>query len=179
MLSLLSTLGGLLISGLPKVLEFFQDKADKKHEMELARVQTERELALAREGFLAQQKVEEIRTDQIAMQAESQMQQAALAHDAKILDKSSKWVVNYVGTVRPTITYILVLELVAINVWIMWHIFSLPGVITSIDDVLKFSDVVFSQDEMAMLGGIIGYWFGSRGWASTSTTGAGRSNTPS
>jgi len=165
MLSLLSTLGGLLISGLPKVLEFFQDKADKKHEMELARVQTERELALAREGFLAQQKVEEIRTDQIAMQAESQMQQAALAHDAKILDKSSKWVVNYVGTVRPTITYILVLELVAINVWIMWHIFSLPGVITSIDDVIRFSDVVFSESEMSMLGGIIGYWFGSRGWS--------------
>ena len=164
MLSLLSTLGGLLISGLPKLLDFFQDKADKKHEMELARVQTERELALAREGFIAQQKVEEIRSDQIAMQSEAHMQQAALAHDAKILDKSSKWVVNYVGTVRPTITYILVLELVAINVWIMWHIFSLPGVITSIDDVLKFSDVVFSQDEMAMLGGIIGYWFGSRGW---------------
>ncbi len=165
MLSLLSTLGGLLISGLPKVLEFFQDKADKKHEMELARVQTERELALAREGFLAQQKVEEIRTDQIAMQAESQMQQAALAHDAKILDKSSKWVVNYVGTVRPTVTYILILELVAINMWIMWHIFSMPGVINNIDDVLKFADVVFSQDEMAMLGGIVGYWFGSRGWA--------------
>ncbi len=37
------------------------------------------------------------------------------------ITKSSKWVVNYVGTVRPTITYILVLELVAINVWIMWH----------------------------------------------------------
>jgi hypothetical protein len=165
MLSLISTLGGLLISGLPKVLEFFQDKADKKHEMELARVQTERELALAREGFIAQQKVEEIRTDQIAMQSEAQMQQAALAHDAKILEKSSKWVVNYVGTVRPTVTYILILELVAINMWIMWHIFSLPGVINNIEDVLKFADVVFSEDEMAMLGGIVGYWFGSRGWA--------------
>lgn len=165
MLSLLSTLGGLLISGLPKLLDFFQDKADKKHEMELARVQTERELALAREGFIAQQKVEELRTDQIAMQSEAQMQQAALAHDAKILDKSSKWVVNYVGTVRPTVTYILILELVAINMWIMWHIFSLPGVINNIDDVLKFADVVFSEDEMAMLGGIVGYWFGSRGWA--------------
>jgi hypothetical protein len=165
MLSLISTLGGLLISGLPKVLEFFQDKADKKHEMELARVQTERELALAREGFIAQQKVEEIRTDQIAMQSEAQMQQAALAHDAKILEKSSKWVVNYVGTVRPTITYIFALELVAINIWIMWHIFSLPGVITNIDDVIKFSEVVFTEDEMAMLGGILGYWFGSRGWS--------------
>jgi hypothetical protein len=35
MLSLISTLGGLLISGLPKLLDFFQDKSDKKHEMEL------------------------------------------------------------------------------------------------------------------------------------------------
>ena len=157
MLSLLSTLGGLLISGLPKVLDFFQDKADKKHEMELARVQTERELALAERGFIAQQKIEEIRTDQIAMQSEVKMTEAALAHDAKILDKSSKWVVNYVGTVRPTVTYILILELVAINMWIMWHIFSLPGVINNIDDVLKFADVVFSQDEMAMLGGIVDY----------------------
>jgi hypothetical protein len=165
MLSLLSTLGGLLISGLPKVLDFFQDKADKAQELKLAQIQTERELALAERGFIAQQKVEEIRTDQIAMQAEAQMQNAALAHDQKVLDKASKWVVNYVGTVRPTVTYILILELVAINIWIMWHIFSLPGVINNIDDVLKFADVVFSQDEMAMLGGIVGYWFGSRGWA--------------
>lgn len=29
MLSLISTLGGLLISGLPKLLEYFQNKADK------------------------------------------------------------------------------------------------------------------------------------------------------
>lgn len=165
MLSLLSTLGGLLISGLPRVLDFFQDKADKKHELELAKMQTERELQLAAQGYAAQAKIEEIRTDQIAMQSEAQMQNAALAHDQKVLEKASTWVVNYVGTVRPTITYILVLELVAINIWIIWHIFSLPGVISNIDDVLRFSDVVFSQDEMAMLGGIIGYWFGSRGWS--------------
>lgn len=165
MLSLLSTLGGLLISGLPNVLGFFQDRADKKHEMELAKIQTERELAMAAQGYMAQQKIEEIRTDQVAMQTEAQMQNAALAHDQKVLEKSSKWVVNYVGTVRPTITYIFALELVAINIWTMWHIFSLPGVINGIEDVLKFADVVFSEDEMAMLGGILGYWFGSRGWA--------------
>jgi len=165
MLSLLSTLGGLLISGLPRVLDFFQDKADKKHELELAKMQTERELQLAAQGYAAQAKIEEIRTDQIAMQSEAQMQNAALAHDQKVLEKASTWVVNYVGTVRPTITYILVLELVAINVWIMWHIFSIPNLITNIDDVIRFSDVVFSESEMSMLGGIIGYWFGSRGWS--------------
>ena len=51
MLSLISTLGGLLISGLPKLLDFFQNKADQKHELALARMQTERELALAAQGF--------------------------------------------------------------------------------------------------------------------------------
>ena len=165
MLSLISTLGGLLISGLPRVLDFFQDKADKKHELALAQAQTERELALAREGFIAQQRVEEIRTDQVAMQTEAQMQNAALAHDEKVMDKSSKWVVNYVGTVRPTVTYIFVLELVAINLFIAWNIFVMPGVITNMDDVVKMANVVFSDDEMAMLGGIIGFWFGSRGWS--------------
>ena len=164
MLSLISTLGGLLISGLPRVLDFFQDKSDKKHELALAQMQTERELSLAREGFIAQQKIEEIRTDQVAMQTEAQMQNAALAHDEKVMEKSSKWVVNYVGTVRPTVTYIFVLELVAINLFLAWNIFVMPGVITNMDDVVKMANVVFSEDEMAMLGGIIGFWFGSRGW---------------
>ena len=165
MLSLISTLGGLLISGLPRVLDFFQDKADKKQELELARMQTERELALAERGFLAQQKVEEIRTDQIAMQSEAQMTVAALDHDKKVLDKASKWVVNYVGTVRPTVTYLFVLELIAINAWLAWNIFTMPGLIASVGDLEKVSELIFSSDEMAMLGGIIGFWFGSRGWA--------------
>jgi hypothetical protein len=164
MLSLISTLGGLLISGLPKLLDFFQDKADKKHELALAAVQTERELALAREGFIAEQKVEEIRTDQIAMQTDAQMTVAALAHDEKVLDRASKWVANYVGTVRPTVTYIFVLELVLINVYMMYWVMSTPGLVNSMDDIVRLADVIFSSDEMAMLGGVIGYWFGSRGW---------------
>jgi len=165
MLSIISTLGGLLISGLPRVLDFFQDKSDKKHEVELARLQNERELAMAREGFLAQQRVEEIRTEQVAMQSEAQMQNAALDHDKAVISRASGWVVNYVGTVRPTITYIFVLELVAINIWIVWNIFTMPGLVTNLDDVLRMADKVFSDDEMAMLGGIIGFWFGSRGWS--------------
>jgi hypothetical protein len=33
------------------------------------------------------------------------------------------------------------------------------------DDLIRITDVIFSSDEMAMLGGIIGFWFGSRSWA--------------
>jgi hypothetical protein len=144
MLSLLSTLGGLLISGLPKLLEFFQNKADQAHELKLAQIQTERDLA---------------------METDARMTEAALAHDEKVLDKASQWVASYVGTVRPTVTYIFVLELVAINAFMAWYLWNHPGLIQSIDDVIKYSDLIFSTDEMAMLGGIIGFWFGSRGWA--------------
>ena len=165
MLSLLSTLGGLLISGLPKLLEYFQNKADQKHELALAAVQTERELALAAAGFAAQARVEEIRTDQVRMETDARMTEAALNHDEKVLEKASKWVANYVGTVRPTVTYIFVLELVAINAFMAWYLYQQPGLITSIDDVIRYSDIIFSSDEMAMLGAIVGFWFGSRGWS--------------
>jgi hypothetical protein len=164
MLSLFSTLGGLLISGLPNVLGFFQDKSDKKHELELAKMQTERELQMMERGFIAQAKMEEIRTDQIEMQSAAQMQNAALDHDKKVMEKASTWVVNYVGTVRPTVTYIFVLELVAINLWLCYKLFSMPGLINSVDDLTVITEMIFSSDEMAMLGGIIGFWFGSRNW---------------
>jgi hypothetical protein len=164
MLSLFSTLGGLLISGLPKLLDYFQNKSDQSHELALARVQTERELQLAAAGFAAQAKVEEIRTEQVMMQSEAQMTEAALKHDEKILERADTWVANYVGTVRPTVTYIFVFELVAINAWIAYYIYSRPSLVTSMDDLIRVSDIIFSSDEMAMLGGIIGFWFGSRGW---------------
>jgi hypothetical protein len=165
MLSLISTLGGLLISGLPKLLEYFQNKSDQQHELALARMQNERELALAAQGYAAQQKIEEIRTDQVAMQTEAQMTEAALKHDEQVLEKAHKWVASYVGTVRPTVTYIFVIELVLINAFMAVYLWNHPGLITSIDDVVKYSSLIFSSDEMAMLGGIIGFWFGSRQWS--------------
>ena len=165
MLSLFSTLGGLLISGLPKFLEYFQNKADQKHELALARVQTEKELQMAAAGFIAQQRVEEIRTDQISMQTDAQMTEAALKHDENVLEKASQWVANFVGTVRPVVTYIFVLELCAINAWIAFYVYSNPQLVLNMDDLIRLSDIIFSTDEMAMLGGIIGFWFGSRSWS--------------
>jgi hypothetical protein len=165
MLSLFSTLGGLLISGLPKLLDYFQNKADQKHELALAQIQTERELQLAAQGLAAQQKIEEIRTDQISMQTDAQMTEAALKHDEKVLERASTWVVNFIGTVRPVVTYIFVIELCAINAWIAYYVYSRPSLVTNMDDLIRVTDIIFSSDEMAMLGGIIGFWFGSRSWS--------------
>jgi hypothetical protein len=46
----------------------------------------------------------------------------------------------------------------------MYWVMSTPGLVNSMDDIVRLADVIFSSDEMAMLGGVIGYWFGSRGW---------------
>jgi hypothetical protein len=172
MLSLISTLGGLLISGLPKLLEYFQNKADQKHELALAALQNERELALAAQGFAAQAKIEEIRTEQVAMQTQAQMAEAeagmvqgAQEHDKAVLAKASTWVANYIGTVRPTVTYIFVAELVCINIFLCFYLWNNPGLIGGIDDVLKYADIVFSEAEMVMLSGIVSFWFGSRNWS--------------
>lgn len=165
MLSLFSTLGGLLISGLPKLLEYFQNKADQQHELALARIQTEKELQMLAQGFAAQQKIEEIRADQIAMQTDAEMTVAAYDHDKAVLAKAAGWVSSYVGTVRPTITYIFVIELCLINAWIAYYVYNNPHLVLNMDDLIRLADVIFSSDEMAMLGAIIGYWFGSRGWS--------------
>jgi len=131
----------------------------------MMQIQTERELQLAAAGFAAQARMEEIRTEQVAMETDARMTEAALAHDQKIMDKASRWVVNYTGTVRPTVTYIFVFELVAINAFMAWYLWQHPTLIQNIDDVIRYSDLIFSADEMAILGGILGYWFGSRTWS--------------
>jgi hypothetical protein len=70
-----------------------------------------------------------------------------------------------VATVRPTVTYLFVLELIAINLWLTYYLFAHPNLVSTVDDVIKYADIIFSPDEMSMLGGIIGFWFGSRNWS--------------
>lgn len=171
MLTIISTLLGLVTSGLPKVLELFQSKQDQKHEAELARLANERDLAMAKEGFLAQQKIEEFRTEQVALQSAAQMEQAAAEgiksaheHDKAIIDRASKWIVNLNGLVRPAVTFIFVLELVGINVFLCYFLLSHTSMIGDMDSLMRYIDQIFTTDELSMLGAIIGYWFGSRGF---------------
>ncbi len=65
MMTMISTFLSFLAGGLPKILQIFQDRQDKKHELALVAAQKERELALAERGFIAQARVEEIKLEQI------------------------------------------------------------------------------------------------------------------
>ena len=78
MLTLLSTLISFLMGGLPKLLDFFQDRSDKLHELALARMQIERELELRKAGFEAQERIEHIRTEQLATESAATTEQVLI-----------------------------------------------------------------------------------------------------
>jgi hypothetical protein len=147
---------GFAAGGLPKVLDFVQDRGDKKHELALMAANREREIALAKEGFIAQARVEEIKTDQIAMQTQAQEKLAMWKHDMKIGEGASTWVINLRASVRPVVTYIFVGLLVVVDVAGIWYAYS-TGVAFA-----EAMDMVFSDDEMAILAAIISFWFGSQ-----------------
>ena len=156
MMTLISTLLGFASGGLPKVLDFIQDRGDKKHELALMAMQREQELALAKEGFVAQAKVEEIKTEQIAMQTQAQERVAMYKHDMKIGDGASTWVINLRASVRPIVTYLFVGLLITVDVAGIWYAYS-TGV--AFADAMN---MVFSDDEMSILAAIIAFWFGSQ-----------------
>lgn len=167
MLTLLSTLVSFLMGGLPKILDFFQDKADKKHELELARLQTERELQMLEKGYAAQAKIEEIRLDQIQVNAESQMQQtlvhaqqaemqAVYAHDMSLNEGTSTWMKNLRASVRPVITYGFFFLLVFIDVGLFMYGWN-RGV-----DFATLADMLWDSDTAALFASIIAFHFGGR-----------------
>jgi hypothetical protein len=155
-MTMISTLLSFLAGGLPKILQIFQDRQDKKHELALVAAQKERELALAERGFIAQARVEEIKTEQVAMETAAEERVALYQHDMEIGKGASRWIINLRASVRPVVTYIFVLELVALNIAGVWYAYS-----TGIPFV-EAMDNVFGDDEMIILSSIIAFWFGSQ-----------------
>lgn len=158
MLTLISTLGGLIISGLPSVLEYFQKKSDNEYQLKFLKARYEHEEQLAAHGVdLSKITTDEYNSDDASAELfPEEGEKREVGPDF--------WSNNQITSLRTTVTYIFILELVLINVALTYWIFTHGIMIRTIHDLADVSDVIFSKDEMAMLGGIIGFWFGARNW---------------
>lgn len=167
MLTLASTFISFLMGGLPKILDFFQDKSDKKHELELARMQTERELQLAAAGYVAQQQIEAIKLDEIRTQTASDEKQALIgaqqaemqaiyAHDMSLNEGTSRWMKDLRASVRPVITYGFFFLLVGIDAVIAYK-----GLTNGVDFV-QLADQLWDNETQALFASIIAFHFGGR-----------------
>jgi hypothetical protein len=159
MLTLISTALSFLMGGLPKLMDFFQDKSDKSHELQMAQMQTERELQMLERGYAAQARVEEIKTEQVMMETQAQERSAMYAHDIAIGQGASQWVINLRASVRPMVTYLFVFLLIVVDI---------ASIIWAWQSGAKFAEaipLIFDADEMQILASIIAFWFGTQAFA--------------
>lgn len=159
MFTLISTALSFLMGGLPKLLDFFQDRSDKSHELELARMQMDRELQMLERGYAAQARIEEIRTDQVQMQTQAQERSAMYAHDIEIGKGASQWIINLRASVRPVVTYLFVLLLIVVDIASIAWAWSTGAAFA------EAIPMVFDADEMQILASIIAFWFGTQAFA--------------
>lgn len=158
MLSILSGLLGIFSSGLPNILGFFQQRGDQKHEREMAQLQNAQALLMAEKGFVAQEKIAAIELEQTNAETYAQERVALYDHDKQLIEKASQNVVDLNARVRPYIAFTFVGLLVFTDVvglvWAIW---------TGVDFVSAMGEV-FSDQEMAIVASIVGFYFGSRQW---------------
>ena len=167
MLTIFSTLVSFLMGGLPKIFDFLQDRSDKKHEIQLAQMQTEREMQLLAAGYAAQQHIEEIKLDEIKTQTEADNKQvligaqqaemaAIYAHDTSLNEGTSQWMKDLRASVRPVITYGFFFLLVAIDATLAYK-----GISSGVEfNVL--ADQLWDDETQALFAAIISFHFGGR-----------------
>ena len=155
------------MGGLPKILDFFQDRADKSHELNLAQMQIQRELELRKAGFEAQERIENIRSDQLATESAANTQQvlmgaqqaemqAIYAHDMSLNEGTSTWMKNLRASVRPVITYGFFFLLVFVDVGLFAYGWSRGVPFT------ELAEMLWDPETQALFASIIAFHFGGR-----------------
>ena len=140
MLSLIGSVLGFGTSFLPKVLNFFEEKRDQKHELSIMDKQLEQQLQLG------QQKMQ-----MINVEADIRETEALQKNQAQMTMKSSTWVVNLSASVRPIMTYLLFIEFMLLTFMLAF------GWVN-----LEMYNRIWSNEIQAVWAAVVSFWFGQR-----------------
>lgn len=143
MIALLGSLLGFATSLAPSVFEFFQDKQDKKQELEILKLQIQQ----AEQGHT--HKIEAIWAESDASRAK-----AVYAHDTSL--KTESGFVNALrASVRPIITYLFFLLYASVKYAQLY--------IALQDSDWSFALIsIWGEEDMGIWCAIISFWFGGR-----------------
>jgi hypothetical protein len=142
MLSLLGSVLGFGTSFLPKVMDFFQDKSDKKHELAVMEVQ------IRQQKELADQKLEAINVDADIREIES-LHKSMQPTGVKFID-------GLRGSVRPVITYAF------FGLFIFVEVSAYIGLTAQGVSALDAANATFDEDIKALFAAVLSFWFGGR-----------------
>lgn len=152
MLSLLGSLLGFGTSFLPKVMDYFQDKQDKAHELAMVAAQTEAQVRL--EGVKLQ-----------AMQAEAAVREIEALHkeQASTALKAGRFIAGLSASIRPVVTYLFVTEYLLITYAIA------AMVVTSEGLTVETLRSLLDEEFMGLLSAMLSFWFGNRTFGNRKT----------
>ena len=142
MLSLLGSLLGFGTSFLPKVMDFFQDKQDKKHELAVMEVQ------IRQQKEVATQKLEAINVEADTREIE--------ALQKSIQPSGVKWIDGLRSSVRPVITYSFFCLFIFVEVAAYLSL-TASGV-----SGLDAAQIIWDEETKALFAAVISFWFGGR-----------------
>jgi len=140
MLSLLGSLIGFGTSFLPKLMDYFQDKQDKAHELALMDKQLEQQKVIGAQKL-----------QMVNVEADIRESEALLKHDAGLQKRSSQWIVDLAASVRPIITYLLFVEIFVLT-WLL----ALDMITT------EMYQLVFNNEMQAVWAAVVSFWYGAR-----------------
>ncbi len=133
MITAISAIIGFAGSLIPKLLEMRQDTKDKKHELELLKLQME-----------SQERIEGIKLEAVGVNADADAMQS-LYENSKVQVTGVKFVDGLLalsnGMIRPLVTAFLVAAYI---------------------NNRYLSGVMFTDFDQALLAGVLGFWFGNR-----------------
>jgi hypothetical protein len=140
MLSLLGSLLGFGTSVIPMIMNYFQDKQDKKHELQLMDKQLEQQIQIGNQKL-----------DMVHVEADIRETEALLKSQSSLNRQSSQWITDLAASVRPFITYLLFIEFMVLTFLLAF------GYIDN-----EMYALIWSDEIMAMWAAVISFWFGSR-----------------
>lgn len=168
MLALLGSILGFFSSSLPNILDYFQDKSDKKHELDMmtktAEIEKDKAIQLA-----------EIKAESAERRDVHRLKRQEMDHDLEVFDALNKqnellnerdkptgnaWIDKLRASVRPFITYWWMLLYTGVKAATVYYVLFDPAAagLPLMDKV----QLVWTENDIAVFATIITFWFGHK-----------------
>jgi hypothetical protein len=122
------------------IMNYFQDKQDKKHELQLMDKQLEQQIQIGNQKL-----------DMVHVEADIRETEALLKSQTALTKSSSQWITDLAASVRPFITYLLFVEFMALTLLLAGGY---------IDNAMY--SLIWSDEVVGVWAAVISFWFGSR-----------------
>lgn len=145
MISIFGSLLGFGSSLIGPAIEAWNKHSDQKHELAMLSAQAE-----------IQVKIQDQKLEATMVEMEAAEVIAAHKEQASTVRKGPQWLAALSGSVRPVVTYLILIEFLAINWAIAWVVIDQEGITV---DALRG---VLDTDFMGLVSVVTSFWFGNR-----------------